>query len=132
MFEAGLVQLIQSDLVVAAISKGGYLRQLPPGQLLPAWTHFTVSKNPNIGLLFFSGSNERHIQIDCYGDYGTDDHVQLASAIDHVLNGYSGTLPDLDSTRVLSCFQIELQDMEFDQEARTMRRMLEYTVWVGS
>ena len=130
MLEAGLVQLVQSSPSVSTLSPGGgYLRQIPPGSSIPAWTYFTVTNPPNTGLQFVSGSTERRIQIDCYGNEQTDQQVQLAFAIDSVLNGFSGTLPDQDSTNILSCIRDNLEDMETEPDSRLYRRMLEYTLW---
>jgi hypothetical protein len=45
-----------------------------------------------------------------------------------VLNGFSGVLPDPDSTFVSSCFTSDEMDF-FDEASRTYRRMIEYEIF---
>ena len=128
-FESGLVQLVQSDPTVASISTGGWLRELPPKTVLPAWTWFVVTDKPNVGLIFTTGQTTRLIQVDCFGDTASDT-VNLAAAIDNVLNGYSGVLTDTSppTVRIQVCYRTDLMDEPFDPDARNFRRMLEYEV----
>lgn len=127
-FESGLVQLVQSTPAVASLSTGGFLRQLPPQQPLPAWTWSVVSRNQESGLQFFSGFCKFIIQIDIYGA-SPNDTVPLSSAIDTVLNGYSGAFPDPNSTVVTACFRTDEIDEPFDPDSRIYRRILEYEMF---
>jgi len=68
------------------------------------------------------------LQIDCYGNTG-DQVIRLASAIDGVLQGFSGDLTDTDLTWINSCLSSDMQDFPIDPDARTFRRMLEYEIW---
>ena len=128
MIEAGLTQLVQADSAVHAICPvGGFLAQLPKDYTLPTWSYLMASDMPTYS---FEGPNSlrsRRIQIDCYGSDGKQ-VIQLADAIDAVLNGYRGTLPDGDSIVVPGCFRSNLIDFPLDQN-RSYRRMLEYVIW---
>jgi hypothetical protein len=68
----------------------------------------------------------RRLQVDVYGAKGVD-VLPLANAINNVLSGYSGTLPDPDETQVRSILRSNIIDF-FDDLSRTYRRMLEYMV----
>lgn len=131
MIEQGLVGLIQGNAGVRAIAAfGGFVSALPKDYPLPSWTHKTVSQPPSTTLTSFTGLRMRRWQIDCYGTAASQgaDTINLAKAIDTVLNGFRGTLGDLDATYVDSCFQSDLIDF-FDDAGRTYRRMLEYEIW---
>lgn len=124
--EQGFVALLTANPnVVAAAPVGGFLAQLPQDQALPSWSYTTVADPTDYTLKGPVGLSERRIQIDCYGNTGAET-ITLASAIDAVLSGYMGTLPD--GTHVQGCFHLNTMDV-FDEESRTFRRMLEYSLW---
>jgi hypothetical protein len=124
--ESGLVLLVQADATVLALCKaGGYLAQLPPNSALPSWTQQTISEPVDYLLSGPDALVMRRIQIDVYGKDPAD-AVELAFAIDKVLSGYKGTLPD--GTRVQGCFRDNKLDF-FDSEARSFRRMLDYRIF---
>jgi|SRR5581483_9986258 len=127
MLEDGIAKLVQSNPAVAAIATmGGFVGQLPENFTLPSWTQRSAGDYSEYGLQGERGLNRRRLQIDCYGSPA--EAVSLAEAIDAVLSGYKGTLPDDDSTLVYGCFQSDVMDF-FDSGARTLRRMLEYRIW---
>jgi hypothetical protein len=125
MIEQGMVQLIQATPAVSAIApKGGFLGTLPKDFPLPSWSYIVVSDPVDYELTGPVSLGSTRIQIDCYGANGAD-AILLAKAIDNVLIGYRGTLPDPDSTVVQGVFRINKIDF-FDVDARNYRRMLEY------
>ncbi len=127
MIEQGLVQLVQSNAAVAALcSEGGFLVQLPDGHPLPSWAYTIISNKSPYCLDGTHGYTDLRLQIDVFGDGDSAaDMIRLARAIDKVLSGYHGTLPDPDKTIVFGCFQADLRDF-FNDAARNYRRMLEY------
>lgn len=126
--EQGLVMLVQDNSDVQALcSAGGFLGQLPANQALPSWTHDTITQQTDYLLSGRDSLVVRRVQLDCYGNTAAE-AIQLAAAIDAVLNGYRGTLSDPDSTVVAGCFQSNLIDF-FDDASRTYRRLLEYMLW---
>lgn len=130
MIEQGIVKLVQSDLTVnALVPVGGFFAELPKDQALPNWSYRSISLVANTGLQFSTGLRMMRLQIDVYGDINGRgaDSIALAKAIDHVLNGFAGTLSDPDSTFVSSCFLSDEIDF-FDDAGRTYRRMLEYEI----
>ena len=131
MIEQGIVTLVQSDQDVLVLCPvGGFLLELPKNQLLPSWTYRTISSTSFEGLTTTPGLNRNRIQIDVYGDPGAQgaDCLALAKAIDTVLSGYAGVLPDPDSIMCQACHQSDTQDF-FEEANRGFRRMLEYEVW---
>lgn len=132
MLEAGIVALVMGNPAVLAIATtGGYLLSLPKDQLTEvtaSWSYQVISDKGDYGLRGEHGLVMRRMQIDCYSD---PTHpglcITLAKAIDKVLGGYQGTLPDVDSTVVFGCFRSDLTDF-FDAAGRTYRRMLEYEI----
>ena len=129
MIENGIVKLVQGNASVSAIatSGGGLFAEVPKDDLLPIWTYRVVSLSPDITLLSFKGLKKMRLEIDCYGSAAVD-CVNLARAIDVVLNGFSGVLSDPDSTFVSSCFTSDEMDF-FDEASRTYRRMIEYEIF---
>lgn len=128
MIESGIVILVQANADVTAISPiGGFLGELPKGQALPSWSYTFVSDVPLYTLTGKDPLTMRRLQIDCYGNAAAE-AITLAYAIDKVLSGYKGTLPDPDSTVVQGCFRSNLIDF-VDGDSRTFRRLLEYSVW---
>lgn len=129
MIEAGIVSLIQASSAVAALcpNGAGFLSQLPINQALPSWSYSFISDVPTY---VFEGRDKltmRRLQIDAYGASGADT-INLAHAIDAVLNDFRGTLTDADHTIVTGCFRANLIDF-FDRDSRTYRRMLDYRLW---
>jgi hypothetical protein len=131
VIEQGISRLVQSAAAVAAIAKhgGGYLRQLPKGQVLPSWTYTTVSNADLAGqtLTSVAGLRTWRAQIDVYGSEAADT-VTLSKAIKVVLNGYRGTLADADQTIVDSAFWLDSHDPEYDEASRSWRRVNEFQV----
>jgi hypothetical protein len=120
-FEQGFVTLVNTG---ASIS-GGYLAQLPVDAKLPSWTYQVVSDPSDYTLQNAVELGYMRMQVDCYGDTAAQSII-LAKAIDRVLSGYLGTLPD--GTIVQGCFRTNRIDF-FDDSARNYRRMLEYEIW---
>lgn len=111
---------------------GGFLDQMqPPNANYPFWVYRVISETPNTGLLFATGFRMRRIQIDVLGEPSPagngSDAISLAQAIDQILNGYAGNLPDPNSTFVSSCIQDDLSD-QYDTSVRTPRRLLGYEI----
>ena len=128
MLEAGIVSLVMADAGVLAITTtGGFLVNLPKDEALPSWTHQTISDAGPYALRGEHGFVTRRLEIKCFGNRRAD-AVSLAAAIDAVLSGYKGTLPDADSTVVYGCFRSDRMDAPFDEAGRTNRRMLEYEI----
>ncbi len=128
MLEEGLVKLVQSDPSVAALCpNGGYFVKLPDGTPLPSWSYQVISDPAD-----YTTTGERYTQIryelDCYADPdGANMAIRLARAIDNVLGGFKGTLPDVDQTVVFACLRSDRRDFE-NSEARNFRRMTEYDI----
>lgn len=128
MIENGIVQLVQASAAVQTLcAAGGYYAQLPEKQPLPCWSYLFVSDVADYTLDGRVDLTMRRLQVDCYGETGSD-AITLADAVDKVLDGYKGTLPDPESTTVQGCFRSNLIDF-FDSSSRTFRRMLEYNLW---
>ncbi len=128
MIENGIVQLVQADAIVTSLcAAGGYYAQLPEDQRLPCWSYLFVSDVADYTLLGMVALTMRRLQVDCYGASGAD-AIGLADAIDRILSGYKGVLPDPENTVVQGCFRSNLIDF-FDSSSRSFRRMLEYTLW---
>jgi hypothetical protein len=128
MIELGVVLLVQGTAAVSAIAPtGGYFAQLPKDFTLPSWTYQKVSDPANYVLSGAMTQGQLRMQIDCYGDTAAD-AILLAKAIDELLSGFRGTLPDPDSTFIQGCFRSNELDF-FDVDSRTPRRMLEYQIW---
>jgi hypothetical protein len=129
MIESGLALLVQGNAAVSAIAAtGGYaLGQLPKGTALPSWTHQVIADKADYVLTGEPSLSDGRWQIDCYGNTAAE-AVQLAAAVDAVLSGYRGALPDADQTVVQGVFRTNKIDF-FDDVARTYRRMLEYQIW---
>src|SRR5689334_19878100 len=125
MIELGIVRLVNSDPAVSAIiANGGFFVELPKDPTLPAWSYTVIGDKPDYTLAGLGGCAYRRLQIDCQCNTGAD-CITLAKAIDKVLSGFKGTLPDPDSTVVQGCFRDRLLDF-FNDKSRTYRRMLEY------
>jgi hypothetical protein len=128
MIEQGIVMLVQASPAVAAIAPGsGFFAEAPKDHQLPLWTYISASETEPYTLAGEHGFISRRLQINCDGAIPAD-CIRLARAIDDVLSGYSGVLPDPDATRVHGCFRTNLIDF-FDEPGRTSRRILEYETW---
>jgi hypothetical protein len=125
MIEQGVVMLVQNDPTVKALcTNGGYWLSLPKDPTFPSWCYHVISSytEPTLGaqkLLTF----ERW-QIDVFSNDGAD-CMELACAIDDVLNHFYGVLPDPDATYAQMIFRSDVTDF-FDTTVRNYRRMLEY------
>ena len=129
MLEQGLVSLINSNTAVQEICvNGGYLVELPPNQVLPSWTHTTISE-PQEYLLDGTPSapTMRRWQVDSYAQTA-DVCIKLSAAIANALAGFRGRLSDPDSTGICGIFADNLVDF-FDSAARTYRRCADYRVF---
>jgi hypothetical protein len=128
MIEAGISIFVQSNAAVAALcTAGGFYTELPKDQALPSWAYQFVSDVPNYTLRRRDPLTMRRLQIDCYGSAAAD-AIALSYAIDHLLDGYRGYLPDTDQTLVAGCFRSNVLDF-FDDASRSYRRLLEYQLW---
>jgi len=120
--------IIQAGLGSPPMATGGFLAELPKDATLPAYTYRIISNRPHTTLQTYTGFAEARIQIDCFG--ATPASVMtLANAINTVLHGHRGTLPDPDSTFLHSCFRSDMMDFPFDPDARNYRRMVEYELF---
>jgi hypothetical protein len=132
VIEQGLQMLVQADAVVAALcAAGGYPGEVPKGAPLPSWSYRFFGGSPNKALGTVGGLTMRRCEIECYGD-GVDGAAQamgLMRAIDAVLDGYYGVLPDDDETRVDSCLRSDEPMDSTDPERRAFRRKREYEIW---
>jgi hypothetical protein len=128
MIEQGLVMLVQASPAVQAIAPGsGFFAEAPKDHALPLWTYISASEVQPYTLDGAHGFVNRRIQINCDGAIAAD-CILLAKAIDDVLSGYNGVLPDPDATPVHGCFRTNVVDF-FDDPGRTSRRILEYETW---
>ena len=130
MIEQGLIAKLNSSPAVQAITaNGGWYEQLPTDAPMPNWSYMIVFANPVYGLQALSGLVSSMFQFDFYSEndngVGT---VNLGKAFKSVLDGFSGTLTDPDSTGVNSAFWVGEHDYPLDPARRTWRRMAEYRV----
>lgn len=127
MIEDGIVMLVQSDPTVAAqCSFGGFYQTLPKGTPLPSWSYQVVSEQTEYTLAGRTDLTPRRLQIDVYATDGAQ-VLNLTRAIDNVLSGWKGTLPDTQATLVQSIFRDNEIDF-FDDASRTYRRMIEFFI----
>lgn len=127
MIEDGIVQLVQADpTVLAQCSFGGFYLSLPKGTPLPSWSYQVVSEPAEYTLVGRTDLTPRRLQIDVYAMNGAQ-ALNLARAIDNVLSGWKGTLPDTQATLVQGIFRDNEIDF-FDDASRTYRRMIEFFV----
>ena len=132
MIRQGIVQLVNSNAGVQAIATaggGGNFVQLDKDVLssgIPTWTYTVVSDMPEIALNSARGMINLRLQLDCFC-LQPGGAVQLAQAIDLVLHGFVGTLPDTDTTKVDSCFRSDMRD-DFEDAERAYRVMLEFEI----
>jgi hypothetical protein len=130
MIEDGIVQLVQADPTVAAqCSFGGFYLSLPKGTPLPSWSYLVVSEVTGYTLRGRTNLTPRRLQIDVYAMDGAE-ALNLARAIDNVLSGWKGALPDTQATAVQGIFRdMTVGEADFfDEVSRTYRRMLEFFV----
>lgn len=130
MLESGLVQLLNNDPGVSAITPtGGFgFDELAKNMCLPSWAFRFVGGRSYVTLRSAQGLRWRRLEIHCMaGD--ADTTIGLAIAINAVLEGFSGLLPDnAPSTMVDSIFNTNTPVDFFDAGTRTYRRVLEYQV----
>ena len=130
MLEGGLVALIQSGLGSPPIAVGGFLDELPKNYIGDndyAYTYRFIFDKPENHLNGYTGFAHAMVQIDAFAPTGAG-VLTLAKAINAKLHGFRGTLPDADSTVLLTCFRSDKMDFPYDPDARNYRRMLEYTI----
>lgn len=131
MIEQGIAMLVQGNAAVAAIatSGGGFLVQLPKGQLdlAPTWTLAVITDATDYSLGGTVDLGNTTIQIDVFAKDAAS-VIGLARAINAVLSGLKGALDDPDAVYVNGCFQTGKTDF-FDDAGRTYRRMLEYQIF---
>lgn len=111
---------------------GGYFQNMVPANApWPYWVFHGVSQTRNSGLTFARGLSMRRIQINVIGDPAAQgaDVIPLAAAVDFILHGYAGNLPDPDATFVSSCFNSDLMDPDgVDPNVRSYERKLQYEI----
>lgn len=127
MIDDGIVLLVQADATVAAqCSFGGFWLSLPKGTPLPSWSYQVISEPTEYTLSGRTDLMPRHLQIDVYA-MDAAEAQSLTRAIDNVLSGWRGTLPDTQMTVVQGIFRDNELDF-FDDASRTYRRMLEFFI----
>jgi len=127
MIEDGIAQLVQTDPTVASQCVfGGFWLALPKGTPLPSWSFTVVSEVTDYTLAGRTDLTPRRLQIDVYALDGAE-ALNLARAIDNVLSGYHGVLPDAQATVVQGAFRENEIDF-FDDVSRTYRRMIEFFI----
>ena len=127
MIEDGIAQLVQSDPVVASQCVfGGFWLSLPKGTPFPSWTFQVISEVTDYTLRGRTDLTPRRLQIDVYAMDGSE-ALNLARAIDNVLSGWKGVLPDAQATAVQGIFRDNEIDF-FDDASRTYRRMIEFFI----
>jgi hypothetical protein len=127
MIEQDFVSLVQNASAVRAIAVkgGGFYAQLPEDFPLPSWTYQTVSRPTELTLAAPSSLEHWHVQVNAIGQSAAD-AINLANAIDVVLNGYRG-VPASGTTNIQGVFRLNMIDF-FDDNARDYRRVLDYQV----
>jgi len=130
VLEQGLTLLIQSGLGSPPLASGGFMAQAPKGSTT-AYTWRIIFDRNEHALNSFKGFAKAMVQIDCFAP-DAPAVLTLARAITAKLNGFSGTLPDADSTFVDRCFRSDMMDFTEDPDARDYRRMLEFTIFYTS
>jgi hypothetical protein len=127
VIDDGIVLLVQTDPTVAAqCIIGGFYLSLPKGTPLPSWTYQVISEVTDYTLRGRTDLMPRRLQIDVYSMDGAE-AINLTRAIDNVLSGWKGVLPDAQATVVQGIFRENELDF-FDDASRTYRRMLEFFV----
>lgn len=135
--EEGLVRLVQGNAAVLAICPvGGFLSEEPKDEQLPSWMYKFLGESPTytqaVGETGFV--SPAIVEIRCFASDGAT-VVSLSRAINAVLSGFRGTLPDSDQTVVNGCFRIEHgPDGPFDDFSATRRiptRTLYYELHYG-
>lgn len=112
----------------------GFWIQLPPNFPYPSWTWTAIHEEAEAALQSPNGFFRRRFEIACYGNTnGTGaDVINLANAINNVLNGFVGYLPDPHNIFVGVCWNIDETD-SFDSSARSKERRLEYEIlWANT
>ena len=136
MIENGIVGLINADPGVLAALAGGVggfgFDELAKNLPLPSWAFrfFGGHVIPTLGGVGPKSFRWRRMEIHCMGS-SADNTLTLAGAIDNVLSGFSGMLPDASpgGTQVDSIIPSNSPIDFFDSAARSWRRVLEYQVW---
>ncbi|HXI42057.1 MAG TPA: hypothetical protein VNH83_18895 [Bryobacteraceae bacterium] len=110
---------------------GGFFAQLPKDWISAdrprAWTYRFITSNPMYVLAGANGMVEAELQIDCHG-FTPEDAIALAAAIDPVLSGFHGLLPDDDQTKVQGMFNQGSSTDGYSDVNRTFVRTLEYQI----
>ena len=123
--EAGLHALLQADASLSSLV-GNRIHPLvlPEDCVKPAVVYQRISTVPTITMDGPADLTTCRLQFDCYGTHYNDVKA-CADAVSHVLEGYTGTLPD--GTYV---FDIELDGMQdrYESEARLYRVSADYFV----
>lgn len=123
MIEQGLTALVTADPGVSAlIGTCFYPVILPETPTYPCMSYQVVSASSeyNLGA---TAERWKRIQFDAYGQAYSDCKA-IVAALDTVLDGYTGTLPD--GTQILGSFRVVELDLML-QYSRVFRTMVEYT-----
>jgi hypothetical protein len=133
VIEQGLMLLIQSGLGSPPMVSGGFLDQLPENWMSTneyGYMYRIISlpdAKDNHGLTFSVGFEKIRFEVNCYGATAAA-KLTLARAVNTVLQGFQGFLPDPDETRVYCCMRSDIMDFPYDSSARNFRRMLEFEI----
>jgi hypothetical protein len=128
MLEQGLVQLVNADATVAGITtNGGFgFDELAKDTVLPSWAFRFSGGKSYPTLLGARGFRWRRLEIHCMAN-DADTVILLSTAINAVLEGFSGNLPD---GTMIDCIYNENSPIDFfDASTRTYRRVHEYEVY---
>jgi len=121
-----MISAVPAVAAIVGTNPSGISDQLDPNSPLPAWA-YKVIHDTSDRTLKGNVNAFRRWEVNCYGSTSAD-AIRLASAIDTVLDGFFGTLPDPDSTFVTISNRVGSMSF-FDDSQRTWRRMLEYEIW---
>lgn len=123
--------LIQSRIGSPPICPGGFLGTLPENFISSdnrlAYTYKVISDRPDTGLTHSVGFDLARFEINCFS-FDRPGVILLSKAINLVLQGFHGILPDADATQIYCCKRSDLKDFDTDPNARNFRRMLEYEI----
>jgi hypothetical protein len=142
--EQGLLQYLGAQAAVTDIVPDDvsgnpqiYWVLAPKGASLPYVILNRVATSDIFTFQGYNGVREGLFQVDCYTDSksgvasGYYTARQLATAVRNALAAFKGTLPDAQSTVVLSSLTKKDWDMPYEEGATSFvfRVMLEFQIW---